>query len=177
MKKIILLSFMFITFITGHAQKVYMKVDGTKSGSIKDLNPVNKAGDKIELTGYSFESSSPRDAATGMASGRRTRTPLTITKNMGQSGILLYNAEINNEVLKTVVIEVYKTNNQGMETLEQTITLTNATVSSYQQIFDETPAPGTVRGPIDIIKFSYQKITFVYSNGGVMAEDSWQNAN
>ena len=76
MKKIIMLSFMFVIFMTSNAQKVYMKVEGTKSGIIKDQNMPPKSIDKIELTGYSFQNSSPRDAATGIATGRRMRLPL-----------------------------------------------------------------------------------------------------
>jgi type VI secretion system secreted protein Hcp len=160
----------------GNTQKVYMKVEGTKTGIIKDQNTSAKLPDRIELNGYSFETSSAGGSAgIGIATGRRTRTPLTVIKNNGQSSILLFNCSATNEVLKTVIIEVYKTGNTGNEILEQTITLTNATVSYFKQSFDNSPGPGDVKGPKDEIRFTYQKINITYINGGVTAEDSWNS--
>ena len=176
MKKIIILPLLVIILISGQAQKVYMKVEGTKSGIIKDQNMPPKFADKIELAGYSFQSSSSRDAASGMATGRRVRSPLSITKNNGQSSVLLFLASINNEQLRTVVIEVYKTNAQGADELEQTITLTGAVVNSFKQAYTSGAETGRATKTImDAIEFTYQKITINYVNGGVMAEDSWNS--
>ena len=146
MKKIALntvgIIFLLLSVITGNSQKVYMQVEGTKTGIIKDQNAPSKFPDRIELTGYSFETSSAGGSATGISiAGRRARTPLKVTKNNGQSSILLFNCSITNEILKTVVIEVYKTNNNGMEVLEQTITLTDAAVSYFKQSFDNASGP------------------------------------
>ena len=168
--------FLILSVMSGNSQKVYMKVEGTKTGIIKDQNMQPKFQDRIELTGYSFETSSPGGSPTGMGIvGRRARTPLRVTKNNGQSSIMLFNCSITNEILKTVIIEVYKTNNNGMEVLEQTIILTNAAVSYFKQSFDNTSGPGQSYGPKDEILFTYQKINITYVNGGVMAEDSWNN--
>ena len=181
MKKMILdtigIILLLMAGMNGHTQKVYMKVEGTKTGIIKDQNAPAKFPDRIELNGYSFETSSAGGPASGIgiATGRRTRTPLTVIKNNGQSSILLFNCSTTNEVLKTVIIEVYKTNTTGNEVLEQTITLTNAAVSYFKQSFDNSSGPGEVKGPKDEIRFTYQKINITYINGGVTAEDSWNS--
>lgn len=177
MKKIFFVLLLSSCILAASAQKVYMKVEGTKTGVIKDQNMPPKLADKIELTGYSFESSNPTGSSMGggMAVGRRTRTPLTITKNNGQSSIQLFNSHITNEVLKTVTIEVMKVNSMGVETVEQTIVLTNATIVYFKQAYDGNPAPGADKGPADEIRFTYQKIIIKYNNGGVEAEDSWNN--
>jgi type VI secretion system secreted protein Hcp len=182
MKKIIpniaAISLFLMIVINGNSQKVYMKVEGMKSGVIKDQNAPAKFADRIELTGYSFETSSPTGSGSsgmGIATGRRARTPLTVTKNNGQSSILLFNCSVTNENLKSVIIEVYKTNNAGIEVLEQTITLSNATISYFKQSFDNTAGSGEAKGPKDEIRFSYQKINFTYVNGGVTAEDNWNS--
>lgn len=181
MKKIILhstgIALLLLSVITGNSQKVYMKAEGTKTGIIKDQIANSKFPDRIELTGYSFESSSAGGLApSGIAAGRRSRSPLTVFKNNGQSSILLFNCNITNEVLKTVVIEVYKTNNAGMETLEQTITLSNATVSYFKQSFDNTIGTGEMKVLLkDEFRLTYQKINITYVIGGVMAEDNWNS--
>lgn len=180
MKKITLNSvciiFLLLSVISGNSQKVYMKVERTKTGIIKDQNNQSKFPGRIELTGYSFETSSAGDSATGISiAGRRARTPLKVTINYGLSSILLFNCSITNEILKTVVIEVYKINNRGMEVLDQTITLTNAAVSYFKQSFDNTSGPGQTIGPKDEVMFTFQKISIIYVNGGVMAENSWNS--
>jgi type VI secretion system Hcp family effector len=171
-RKLSLLAIWLLLFITVDAQKVYMKVEGSKSGIIKDQGMPSKFADRIELTGYSFESSSPREMGSGMAVGRRQKAPLTITKNNGSSSILLFSAQITNEVLKTVVLEIYRTNNVGMEVLEQTITLSNASISYFKQKFDNTPANGETKGPEDEIRFTYQTINITWVNGSFVAEDN-----
>ena len=176
MKKIILKSTavlaLTIIFITGSAQKAYMKAEGSITGIIKDMG-VGKFSDKMELTGYSFEGIQPRDQATGAASGKSPKMSLSVTKNFGQSSVQFLNATFKNEVLKTVVIEVYKTNNQGQEFLEETITLSDVNVSSFKQTFDETPPPGTFKGPSDQITFFFRKINITNATSKASAEDSW----
>jgi type VI secretion system Hcp family effector len=151
--KTVVFIFLLFIFIHGKAQKVYMKAHGVKSGMITDNNPnvPPKFQNRIELTGYSFESSS---SGTG-----KSRPPMTITKNNGPSSIQLYNAQVNNEQLKIVIIEIYKVNSSGVEVLEQTITLNNVTISSFRQHFDTTPSTGEAKGPTDEIRLTYQKMT------------------
>jgi len=162
---------LFIAFQAG-AQKVFMKVTGSKTGVIKDQT-VSKYPDKIELTGYSFDASTPVDMATVARSPKRTHSPLIINKVNNQSSVLLFAAQAKGEILTKVVIEVYKINNMGMEILDQTIELSNATITFFRQNFDNNPAPGANKGPNDEIRLAYQKITYTYANGGAVAEDSW----
>src|SRR5688500_849901 len=107
------------------AQKVYMKVELAKSGVVRDQGMPAKFQDRIELAGYQFESS-----ASGTGS---SKPPVTITKNYGQSTVQLFKAYSNKDAIKSVVIEVYKFTNAGTEVLDQTITLSNARITSFRQ--------------------------------------------
>lgn len=171
LKPFLLILIVFIS-IGVSAQKVYMKVTGSKTGAIKDQGMPAQMADKIELTGYSFDASSP-SSGTGAATGRHTHSPLIIFKNNNQSSIQLFAAQSKGEILTKVTLEIWKTNAQGKETMEQTIELTNATITYYRQSFDNNPAPGGNKGPTDEIRFAYQKIVYTYINGGVTAEDNW----
>ena len=144
---------LLLVFAEGKTQKVYMKAQGGKSGMITDNNPnvPPKFQNRIELTGYSFESGS---SGTG-----KSRPPMIITKNNGPSSIQLYNAQVNNEQLKVVIIEIYKVNSSGTEVLEQTITLNNVTISYFRQHYDTTPSTGEAKGPTDEMRLTYQKMT------------------
>lgn len=149
-----------------------MKVTSSKTGVIKDQGMPAKHSDKIELIGYSFDAGTPT-AGTGAATGRRTHNPLSVTKNSNQSSVLLFGAQSKSEVLSKVVLEIWKTNPQGQEIMEQTIELTNAVITYFRQGYDNNPAPGGNRGPVDEIRFAYQKITYTYVNGGITTEDNW----
>lgn len=170
--QILLSAIALLLFSTLSAQKVYMKVTSSKSGVIKDQNMPAQMADKIELTGYSFDASSPV-SGTGAASGRQTHSPLIIFKNSNQSSIQLLAAQSKGEILSKVVLEIWKVNPQGKETMEQTIELSNAMITFFRQGFDNNPAPGGNKGPTDEIRFAYQKITYTYVNGGITAEDNW----
>jgi type VI secretion system secreted protein Hcp len=171
LKPLLLILILFLSICMA-AQKVYMKVTSSKTGAIKDQGMPAKFADKIELTGYSFDASSPI-AAGGVGSGKRSHTPVMVTKNNNSSSVLLFAAQSKGEVLSKVIIEVYKVNNMGMEVVEQTIELTNAVITYFRQNYDNNPAPGGNKGPTDEIRFAYQKITYTYVNGGITMEDSW----
>jgi type VI secretion system Hcp family effector len=144
------------------AQKVYMKVELAK-GVVRDQGMPAKFQDRIELAGYQFETSA--------GSSGNSKLPLTITKNYGQSTVQLFKAYSNKDVIKSVVIEVYKFTNAGTEVLDQTITLSNARITSFRQNFDNTPPPGVAKGPIDEFRFSYQKMSIAYVSSNVSWED------
>lgn len=136
-----------------------LSVTGTKMGVIaSDKGP-------IVVTGYSHEVLMPRDAASGMATGKRMHKPITITKELDKSTPLLMQALVTNEVLKNVTLSV------PVGVGSYTITLTNAGLAGIQQTSSEnSPAPQ------EVVSFTYQKITWTYSDGKskTMATDDWQ---
>jgi type VI secretion system secreted protein Hcp len=169
----LLLLLTLFVFTSASAQvKVYMQITGGKNGQIKDPNMPAQHINKIELTGYSFDGSTPISTG-GAAVGRRTHSPLMITKNSNLSSIRLFEVQSTGEVLQKVTLEIWVANSQGKETLEQTIELTNASVTLFRQTYDNNPAPGVNKGPSDEVRFGYQKITYTYKNGNVVAEDNW----
>lgn len=172
----LLVAFIFsAAFVYG--QRMYVTVEGMRQGTFKGESNVEKLKNKIELTGYEMEVSSPRDAATGMASGRRVRQPITIHKLYGAASIQFYQALTTNEQLKSVTIEMYKTSPDGTEKLDYSIKLTNASISSFKQSFGTAsvlPA-GSPKGLIDEIRFSYQSIELSNPSVGVTATDNWNN--
>ena len=106
----------------------------------------------------SHEIVSPRDAASGLPTGKRQHKPISITKEWGASTPLLLNALVNNENLTRVLIGLLRNGQQVA-----TIKLTNANVSRYVQ-----------HGGNDTFEFTYQKITWTWVDGGITAEDDWE---
>jgi type VI secretion system secreted protein Hcp len=119
------------------------------------------ANSLIVLTGLSHEVVSPRDPASGLATGKRMHKPIMLTKEMDKSSPLLMKALVTNQTLPAVQIGLKK----GGQTVA-TIKLTNAQVSSY-----------VTHGLIETWSFTYQKIQWTWLDGGVTAQDDWESPN
>jgi type VI secretion system secreted protein Hcp len=110
------------------------------------------------IIAVSHEIVSPRDAASGLPTGKRQHKPLTIRKEIDKSTPLLMKAIVTNQNLPAILIGMLRNGNQVM-----TIKLTNASVSNRVQT-----------GDFETISFTYQKITWTWLDGGITAEDDWE---
>lgn len=63
-------------------------------------------GSRIKVLPFTFGVTSPRDQATGQASGKRQHKPITIIKEVDSASPLIWQAAANNETLKTVSFSV-----------------------------------------------------------------------
>jgi type VI secretion system secreted protein Hcp len=119
-----------------------------------------KQGDlpAIQVTGFSHEIVSPRDAASGLATGKRIHKPITISKTIDASTPLLLNALADNENLSKLKLTLQMGGN-AVETVE----LLNASVSDYQ-----------AQGANETWSFTYQKITWTWLATGTTASDDWE---
>ncbi len=79
------------------ALNAYLTLKGETQGDIK--GSVTQAGreDTIAIIAFDQEIKSPRDAASGLPTGKRQHGPLTITKEVDKSTPLIYSAMVNNE--------------------------------------------------------------------------------
>jgi type VI secretion system secreted protein Hcp len=150
----------------------YVSIEGTKQGKFKGESRRATAKDRLEGLTFSYEVGSPRDAATGQASGRRTHLPVVFTKPWGAASPQLVQAVVTNEVLKTVLFEFVGTNPNGEEEVFATIRLTNAAVTNLKRTVDEHSAEGA-RG-LDVVTLTFQKIEHESKTGKTMAVDDWQ---
>lgn len=135
---------------------VKVTIEGVKQGQFK----ADSSG-KITATGFSLESESPRDAASGQASGKVQNRPVTITKPVDGASPQLFQALATNETLKTVTIEVYSGSTGGKDELVQTIRLTNAAVAGLRQHIDADTAEQAPAGLREDVSLAYQTIEFV----------------
>jgi len=130
-----------------------LSVDGVAQGGF---------GPGLQIIGYSHQIVSPRDAATGQATGKRQHKPFVITKELDKSSPRFLNAIYTNETLTSVLIGLLLPNGETMATVH----LENAHVSEDVQ-----------HGHTEEISFVYQKITWTWTDGGITAVDDWQADN
>jgi type VI secretion system secreted protein Hcp len=127
-------------------------VTGQKQGPFQ-----GPTGPTIPINAIGHEIVSPRDAASGLPTGKRQHRPFTITKTIDKSTPLFMNALVQNENLSSVLIGMLRNGNQVM-----TIKLTNASVSDRVQ-----------KGDLETISFTYQKIEWTWVDGSLVAMDDW----
>ncbi len=139
---------------TGWAQvRIYVSINATRQGPLKgEARDPRRGGSWTPCLRYFYQVTSPLDAATGLSSGRKQRSPILFTKEWGGSSPQLYQAMVTNEVLKTVIFEFVRTGPGGEERVFQRVTLTDATVSSIKQFvnYPQDAAPPDARALEDV---------------------------
>jgi len=162
------------------AYEFYVSVEGTKQGKFKGESIREAHKEKLAGLSYSHEITSPRDVATGQASGKRQHGPVTITKEWGPATPQIFQALVTNEVLKSVLFEFIHTTPDGLEEVYHTVKLTNATVAKVRQVTGtgESAASAKTTATFDTheleeVSFTYQAIEVENLPGQTSASDDW----
>lgn len=157
---------------------VYMTVTGQKQGLIRGEVTQKGRENQHRLLAYSHEIVSPRDPATGQATGKRQHQPFRIVKLLNQGSPPLMTAMTTSEDLSSVVIDVWTPTSAGVEVKLLTYTLTNARIVSLRPWMpNRSDASAQNYPPSEEIAFTYQTIKVVYQNGGIQSIDDWNGSS
>lgn len=151
--------------IVGPAQQgaIHMSVKGQKQGQIKGESTISGIEGTIVCVGFSHEVVSPRDAATGLPTGKRQHKAIKLLKYIDRTSPQLYSALVFNETLTNVILNFYQTNSRGLAINIYRITLTNASISRMASDFPN----------LETIEMTYQKIEWTHVPSEVTAMDDW----
>jgi type VI secretion system secreted protein Hcp len=134
----------------------------------------------MEIIAVSHNISSPRDVASGQATGKRVHAPITSRMYYDQSLPMWHTSLVYNESLKEVVFAFFSPNKlgtaggQGVETLTYEIKLTNAFVSKLELDMPNNKNPDLQRyETMLIISKVYQKIEGTWKLGNKVWQDDW----
>ena len=153
---------------------VFMTVTGQKQGLIRGESTQKGRENQHRLLAYSHEIVSPRDPATGQATGKRQHQPFRIVKVLNQGSPPLMTAMTTSEDLSSVVIDVWTPTSVGAEVKLLTYTLTNARIVSLRPWMpNRSDASAQSYPPAEEIAFTYQTIKVLYWNGGIESVDEW----
>jgi type VI secretion system secreted protein Hcp len=96
------------------------------------------------------------------------------TKEWGAASPQIFQAIATNESLPLVEFEFLRTDPRGLETVIETVTLTNATVSGFKQYIG-FPDPGEQPSnrQLEDVSFTFQKIEITSTEGKTTAVDDW----
>ena len=159
------------------AYEFYVTVEGSKQGRFKGESDRQAHADKVPGLSFHYSVASPRDAASGMATGRRTHQPVSFVKEWGAATPQFQQAMITNELFKSVLFEFLKVNDNGEEYVFHTIKLGTALISEIQQYIDPAGSPGSAgglsgdTGPLEKISFNFQRIEITNIDGQTTAVD------
>ena len=151
------------------AYEFYVTIEGVKQGKFKGDGKAKAHPGTIACLAFAYEVKSPRDASTGMATGRRQHEPIVITKRWDSASPQLFQALVSNESLKSVLLEFVRTRPDGQEEVYYTITLQDAMVVGIKQYTDA--AGGR---ELEDVSFSFQRIFVEDKVGKAASMDAWR---
>jgi type VI secretion system secreted protein Hcp len=164
MKKKVVFLFLLMAVVastpSSGALNAYLKLQGQVQGDIE--GSVTQAGreGQIMVIATSHSVSSPRDAASGLPTGKRQHQPFRITKEIDRSTPLLMNALVNNEKLTQFELRYWQLHDAYIVSIQQEM-LNNKYPENMQ--FKER----------EHISFVYRAIEWVYEDGGITSSDEW----
>jgi len=157
------------------ALNAYLKLKGQTQGDIK--GSVTQAGraDMIMVIAVQHEVTSPRDAASGLPTGKRQHHPFVITKEIDKASPLLYNLLVNNENVTEWELQFWRPSPSGAEVQFYTVQLVNASIAWIRSIMPNNKHPDLMKfAEYEEIGFCYQKITWTWMDGGIQSTDDWE---
>ena len=160
------------------AYEFYVTVESKRGGKFREEPTGVKGKATGKITGLAFDYSvdSPRDAATGMASGKRVHHPISFVKQWGASSPQFFSALVNNDVLTSVLFEFVSTTDLGKPQVVHTIKLTDAGLASIEQFVAHDDQDVHDARPLERISMTFRKIEITNLDGNTTAVDDWMDA-
>jgi type VI secretion system secreted protein Hcp len=165
------------------ALNAYLRLVGQGSGEIKGSVTQKGRENRIMVIAVSHEVTSPRDSASGQATGKRQHQPLVITKELDRASVPLHQAQARSENFKDFELQFWApqlkaTTGAGTEVQHFTIKLTNASIAWIRTEMPNTRDPELTRlETFEEVAFTYQKIEWTWTEGNLMAADDWVSQN
>jgi type VI secretion system secreted protein Hcp len=157
------------------ALNAYLKLKGQKSGECKGSVTQKGREGKIAVIAVSHDIVSPRDAASGLPTGKRMHKPFVITKELDKSSPLLYNILVHNENITEWELQFWQPSATGAEKQHYSVKLLNANIASIDFRMANNKHPDLMKfSEYEEVAFTYQKITWTWVDGGITAEDDWE---
>ncbi len=156
------------------ALNAYLRLKGTKQGVIQGSSTQKGREGKIVVVASNHEVIAPVDPASGLPTGRRQHKPFVITKEVDKASPLLYTALVTNEQITEWELQFWHPAQTGAETQYYTVKLTNAAIRSIQFTMADNRNTELQRyAPYEEVSFTYQKIEWIWTDGGITASDDW----
>lgn len=161
------------------ALNAYLRLKGAQQGEIKGSVIQKGREGKILVLACDHEVVTPRDAATGLATGRRQHKPFTLIKELDQSSPLLYRALVNNEAITEWELQFWTpqvkgSTGAGTEVQHYTVRLSGVHLCGMHFTQHDTRNPELARyAESETVSFTYSRIEWLWVKGGISSSDDW----
>jgi type VI secretion system secreted protein Hcp len=158
------------------ALNAYLRLTGKAQGEIRGGVTQKGREGSIMVISLWHEIVSPRDPVSHRPTGKRHHKPLIITKETDRATPLLYSVLAHNEIVTSWKLQLWRASPTGAEQQHYTIELFNANVSSIQFRMPNNKHPHLMRfSEYEEVAFTYQKIIWTWTDGGITADDDWES--
>ncbi len=156
------------------ALNAYLRLKGEKQGEIKGSVTERGREGRIMVIAASHSIESPRDAASGLPTGKRQHEPFVIKKELDRSTPLLYSLLVNNEKIVEWELQFWEPSPTGAEVNHYAVKLTNANIANIDFIMPDNKDPNLMkRAEYEEIAFAYETIQWIWNDGGITSSDDW----
>lgn len=129
----------------------------------------------MEIWGFDHKVDSPRDAASGLPTGKRRHQPFTVLKGVDKASPLLMNILVNNENITDWKLQIFRPSRTGAEEEYYNIELYDANICAIQQESLNNKVAENMQHPFrERLSFTYGKIVWTWMDGGITSEDNWR---
>jgi type VI secretion system secreted protein Hcp len=162
------------------ALNAYLKLKGQKQGPIEGSVTQQGREKSIMVIAVSHDIISPRDAASGLPTGKRQHKPFVITKLLDKASPKLYQAIVRNENIPEWELQFWTpqlkaASGVGAEVQHYTVKLINANIASISFRMPNNKHPDLMTfAEYEEVAFTYQKIVWTWKDGGIEADDDWE---
>ena len=154
------------------AAEFYVTIEGTKQGALTGESTRAKHEGSLDGLAFHYSVAHPRDAGSGMATGRRIHQPITFVKQWGAASPQIFQALVTNETIKSAVFEFVRTDENGEEVVFHTIKVSSARVTEIEQFIDDSAAAQDTKG-LEKISLVFQRIEIENVAGQTSAIDDF----
>jgi type VI secretion system secreted protein Hcp len=156
------------------ALAAYLSIVAERQGPIRGSVAQKGREDKILVIAVQHEIVAPREPQSGIPTGKRMHKPFNVLKEVDRSSPLLQAILCTNENIREARIEFWTATPTGQEKQHYTVRLINANISSIAFKMANIRIPKLQRlAEYEEVAFTYQKIEWTWSDGGITAGDDW----
>lgn len=152
------------------AYEFYVTVEGGRQGKFAQETQQGEHAGKIPGVSFRYGVKTNREAASGMATGRRSHQPVSFVKEWGASTPQFFSALCTNEQLTSVLFEFVRADETGEERVFHTLKLVNAVVTEVEHYIEDTSGSSDV-AELERVSFTFQRIEIANVDGGTLAVD------
>ncbi len=162
------------------ALNAYLDLVGVQQGRIKGSVTQKGREGLIQVIAVNHGIQAPRDAVSGLATGKRQHGPLVLTKEVDKATVPLRRMLVDHELASSWELKLWfpaaigaAGAGVGQEKQLLTIRLTDAAIASIDLQLPNTKDPDLVTlQPFEEVAFAYVGIEWIWTDGGVTASDA-----